>query len=91
MSASTCFLDTLYAIADSHYWSTAKLEAWADSMITQVPSPKPWLVALSLAQTQEEAMAAILLELAGVGDTTHHLSIGFYYLQYMDNPALAQT
>lgn len=33
----------------------------------------------------------LLLELTGVGDTTHHLSIGSYYLQYMDNPALAQT
>lgn len=88
MLQAHCLLDTLYAIADSHYWNMAKLEAWADSIITQVALPKPWLTALSLAQTQEQARAAILLELAGVGDVTHQLTIGFYYLQYLDNPEL---
>lgn len=87
---SICPLNTLYAIANSHYWPLEKLQAWADCIISQVASPKPWLVALSLATTVEEAESAILLELAGIGDSTYYLMIGFYYLQYLDNPQLEQ-
>lgn len=87
---SICPLNTLYAIANSHYWPLEKLKAWADCIISQVASPKPWLVALSLATTVEEAESAILLELAGIGDSTYYLMIGFYYLQYLDNPQLEQ-
>ena len=85
------YLNALYAIANSKYWTLEELQGWADATIAQVKSPKHWLCSLSLSQSFAEASSAILMELSGVGDYDSELIIGFLYLKYLENPCLKEN
>jgi hypothetical protein len=85
------YLNALYAIAASEYWTLEELQGWADAIIAQVKSPKPWLCSLSLSQSFPEAKSAILMELLGVGDYDSELVIGFFYLKYLKAPLLKEV
>lgn len=85
------YLNALYAIADSEYWTLEQLQSWADAIIAQVKSPKPWLCSLSLSKSFAEASSAIVMELSGVGDYDSELVIGFFYLKYLENPCLKEN
>jgi len=78
-------LTTIFAAIESGFVDLASLKNWADRCIDTIPQPRNWLIDLSLASSEQNALDVLRRALPEYGvmldESYGELLLGFWYLR----------